>query len=385
MRRLFNVRRRLAKRFDNFPAEVQKLETRALLAGVVTVAISKAGDVTITGDSKDNVVTVNIDDGEINIDPSDDTRIKVGKTTFAPGENVELAKSTAITGNLTVKLGGGNDEFVVEVDQNSTVGTEAKPKNVNIDGGTGDDEIVISVDDADLTIFGKLTVTSGSGDDTVAISAEDGGEIAVGGNTSVNSGTGIDLIVISDGDVIEDLLGTGLDDESADAEKDINFGGTLNVNASTGNDEVAVIGVAVEKGATLDTGLGDDVLAVVDVNVGGDLKLTFGDLNALLNVSVGGKITGNSGSGNDRFGVDNLNANGNIDLNLSSGNDQLALGDVDLSDNVKSVKLNGGSGTDSISGNPALLTDAKPKNFENDDANLGAILDAALLTLFGPT
>lgn len=386
MRRFFSARRSMANRFCGIPSEVQTLEPRALLAGVVNVAISKAGNVTITGDSKDNAVTVNVDADGVSIIGFDGTKIKFDGETSDAGEEVQLTDGDAeIPGKLTVNMKGGDDSLVLAVTAAASV-----DKGVSIDMGTGDDFAGLFVEGAALTVTGTLSIKTGSGSDEVFVTTGVDGSILVEGSTTIDTGAGssTDNVLVGNDALIDELAAltedSTVDDLPADTSGDpqsIVIEGSLTVKTQSGDDNVGLVGVTVEKNATLDTGLGDDVLAVVNVGVGGNLKLTYGDLNSLLNVTVGGKLTGDSGTGDDQFAVHNLTINGNVDLKLGSGNDKLAVGAFTVGEDVTSVKLNGGTGTDSLTPDDIDIT-PDPKSFENDNADLAEIFTNTLGAFF---
>jgi hypothetical protein len=87
--------------------------------------------------------------------------------------------------------------------------------------------------------------------------------------------------------------------------------------------------------------------------------LTYGEDNALRNVTVVGKLTVDSGTGNDHFAVSNMKAE-SVDINSGSGKDQLLIGPGVV---VTSGKVDGGSGGNKILSAVALPAGVKVKSF----------------------
>ncbi len=350
MRRLYSPRRSLFKFGGVVAAEVQQLEGRTLPAGVVNVAIAANGNVTITGDNSSNTIDIDVTAGSIVITPDATTRVKVGGVTADAGEAVQVTEEgDDVDGNLKIDMKGGNDVVRLTV-----TGTETNiTGNVSVKMGSGADTLDILVVAEDV--------------DPDPVLEDFQGNINVEGNVNIDMGTGnnVDKVRIDSSDDDAGILG---------------IGGHLTIKTHSGNDVVALFDVDVVKNVTINSGLGhDDVLQVDGLEVGGNLTLTYGDLNYLENVAVGGNTKVNSGTGDDRFGVTGFTGAGKVDVDLGSGADQLAIGTI--GEGFASVKLNGGTGTDDLDTN-TVLEGVTPKSFENvsDDADAAlAAIEAAVV------
>lgn len=396
MKRYQNRRQSLAAGRSVAAAQIQELESKQLLTGTVTVALSDDGDLSLTGDSKDNEVVVDIDETGVSIRGVNGTSVRIGDETFDPGETATIAEDAVVPRDLSVKMKGGDDSVEIYVDDAASVG-----RNVDIDMGKGDDFLLLFATD-EVSVGGKLSVKSGSGSDYVEISTggEDG-SIEVAGDASIDTGSGDDGLFIGDWDLLEDVIDDGepdgedpepvqaagaveafldLVDNSDDPEAQaVKFAGKLSVKTGTGNDSLGILGVAVGLDASIHTGTGHgDVLGISNLSVGRDLKLTYGDLNAVQNVTVGGKTTVKSGTGDDRFAIDRVTLKGDAEIHLGPGKDELALGEGVVAE--KNVKLRGGAGNDQLA-SAIDLDGADVSGFEGTAVDFEAIVEDVLAQL----
>ncbi len=90
-------------------------------------------------------------------------------------DTLRVHSSVAITGNLTVKSGAGDDDVYL---------SGFYGKNAKVSLGTGDD--LLWEQDNDLIVVGSYTIKAGAGDDWIDIRQD----IAIGGNMSIDLGRG---------------------------------------------------------------------------------------------------------------------------------------------------------------------------------------------------
>jgi hypothetical protein len=219
-------------------------------------------------------------------------------------------------------------------------------------------------------------VHTGSGNDVVLVESS-GGLIKAGGSVSIDTGSGNDAVAVYDsvkfGNVnnVADLQAIPNDTANANSQN-IRVGKDINVRTGTGNDMVGLLGVEAKRDIHIHSGLGHgDVVGMSNVRAGRNMRLTWGDDNAFRNIKVGGKLTIRSGTGDDRFLVENLTASV-ADVNLGPGRDQLAIGTgVTI---TKKATISGGAGKDNIvSASP--LNGAKIRSFEGQSVNSQDIID----------
>lgn len=291
-------------------ADVQAFEARTLLTGTVTVLFA-SNVVTLTGDSKGNVVTINFSESGLEVTGTEDTKVRFGATVNDPGTAVALPNPTGPVG-FVVKLFGGNDQLSVNVA--GGLGTRALTR---IDLDTGDDNDIVNVtvgSDTTVNLSDVITIATGEGDDTVQIDI--GGTVTVGKALTINSGADRDSIMIAvsgaltaraaatfttgDGEDLLGLMGDGsvtfensLTVNTGEDGDMVNFGlsrGLIVRMAASivtldGNDVVTISNPAstldFQKGLSIDTGTGNDTLAISGDQgtlrvSGGDLKITTG-------------------------------------------------------------------------------------------------------------
>lgn len=347
--------------------EVQQLESKQLLTGVVTLAISGSNDVSITGDSSANDIDVTIQNGQLSVVGNAGTLIR-----FGGNAAVAAINNVTVPGirDLNVDLKGGDDNIYVEVGSALTIG-----RNVNVSTGSGSDYVEV-YGNAALTVNGSLRVSTGSGDDIVDLGT-DGALMTVKGNAVVDTGSGKDAVAIIDyeklgaANTAAEFQAIPNDSNTVDAQQ-IRIGRNLTIRTGSDNDAVGIVGVQVGRDAEIHSGFGHgDIVGITNMRVGRNLNLIYGDDNAMTDVTVGGKLKVRSGTGDDRFAASDIRASV-IDVNLGSGNDQLAIG---AGVTASRATINGGTGRDNIIG--PVAAGAKVKSFEGNAVDL-TILDDVL-------
>ena len=358
-----NRRRRALATIAGFDA----LETRQLLAGTATVAISPAYDITITGDARGNDLSVEVTaDGDVLV-VGNDTSLKFrgfGQSqTVAAGTQVALSDLLDAAGlelpaslqvrSITADMGRGDDTLTLTVNQAVTIARDASFRM-----GTGSDTLTLTANKA-INIGGSLSVT-GTGTDkhnaTVVITSAapaDGGGITVAKNFTISTGSGHDTVLL--GSVAN--LQQALEDPSAIANKSdkpaefaIRVGGNFSVTASLGNDFVGASSIGVGGNASISMGDGgrrNDVLFLDNIGVIGNLTMTGMENGFFQNLSVGRNLSLTSSSTGDAIVADRIQVGGNATMNLGGGSDRVALGeDVVVAGRVT---VAGGAGRDYVS------------------------------------
>ena len=130
---------------NQLPFEVEKLESREMLAGDVDVIV-RDGDVFVLGDSQDNSIEVSLDiNGGLVVTGLDGTTVNGGETGI-------------VANNLTIRMRGGDDTVVVQTDPNLDITSN----ELSIFGNAGDDRIELK-----CGVGGKTDIRTGAGENFV--------------------------------------------------------------------------------------------------------------------------------------------------------------------------------------------------------------------------
>ncbi len=307
----FNSRRG-SRKSNRVAAEIQHLETRALLAGNVLATISDNGTVFIRGDNAANDVTIDVDGDVVTITGNNGTTIN--------GQDVDDFDAVDLN-NLRISLRGGADKLTVNVND---APTDSIPGRVRISAGSGADVVCINTI-AELTITKGLSINLGNGNDALSIQGEAG--LSLANALRINGGSGNDTIGV-------------VNVMQADA---VGNDGDMIFRGGAGNDQFALSELTVSHNLTVESGVGDDQVAVSELAVAGNARIT-------------------TGVGNDTLSAEGaISIDGNLRVSLGAGNDDLSVAeDIDLSV-TGNARINGGPGKDNEN------TDEPTKRFENDD------------------
>lgn len=407
--------RRAQRARKSWIGNAQVLETRALLAGTVLVTVSAAGDITITGDNKDNQIGLDVTpDGVFVYSEDNRTKIKVngenlgvvdeGQLIAEDGSEIRSIRidmkngddyvdlnfiggegglSVDIANNIDVKLGNGDDEFDFDLDGDVSVTIGG---NFKIDTGTGSD--IVDIDDDSfvdtLVVNGLLEILTGSGSDAIFATFQD----FTAGNVKIDTGADSDYIEIEfeGAAVIEGALtvSTGNEDDAVALTVDPE-GGSLTVDGNATislgtDDDVLLLGdqeaLAVLQGFEEPTQMEEgDLLFHVD----GDLSISGSsgdDVIAIGGVSTGRDLRVNSGADDDVIGALGLIAGRDLDVRGENGNDLIAAEEVLVQRNTK---VDAGSGHDAVAVTGVTTGNATNSRIEilmgtgNDDLAIGTV------------
>jgi hypothetical protein len=368
------LRRRLVRRRNRRPSFVpltQRLETRSLLTGVVSFGLDAAtGAISIKGDKAANDVTVEIANDDIVLTGNSGTQIRINGETFPADEPVsvnEILDDEGLPpvdlenlGSLTIKMDKGSDAVTILSATPVTIGGD-----FSVDLGTGSDTFIVVAADR-FTIDGDVSVDGDKGDNTVAFLTTGVNEdpmngvdatLTVNGSLKISGGKHRDIVAVGNADPAIDLLNSddpiadflALENISADPDElSVLVASNLDISTGKGNDVVLLSEVGSGNDIIVHTGKGHgDILVAANIGALDDMVLTYGDLNALQNVSVGDDLRVNSGTGDDVYFVAGLTVGDDATIKLGSGRDALVLGDnVEIADRAY---VHGGSGRDTLS------------------------------------
>lgn len=296
--------------------------------------------------------------------------------TFASSISEDVGNS--ILGSLRINTGADDDGDEVFIRFDMDYGIKG---NLEIATGDGSDYVEVVGAEGVAVIRGDLKLDTGASSDMAALIAEDG-DIIVKGNLDVKLGGDDDCFVAGSSDVI-------LDNEFQDASFVVEKNTT--VLGGAGDDAITLAGI--ETGTEMTNGNltvsgedGDDVIGGTGLKITGNLVVNGGKGNDLIGAgnsefhsfTVDGTTTVDAGEGNDTVLVRSVTFNGNINVQLQAGNDNLAAVDLTIGEDVSSVVLNGGAGTnlkatDELTG--ATVTNFSADPYENAEADGDLLAD----------
>lgn len=209
------------------------------LAQDATVKV-KHGDVIVIGDAGGSVLTI------------DDAGLAAGQLRIAPavGSTVNGSASALVvngfTRDLRLVLRGGDDHVDL---QGITI-----PRDLKCDGGTGADQLT----GADVSVSRGLTITDTNGDSVIDFMS-----LVVAAAARIRTGAGNDSI---------ELQG--------------NVSGALKIDASAGDDQVALTAAQVGRTAKFDLGSGVNDLDIVSTLLKTALRVRAGSAADSLGISI---------------------------------------------------------------------------------------------------
>jgi len=327
---------------DPYGVRFEPLENRLLLSGDVTAVVADDGSLTLTGDSQDNAILIDMvgtGSGEIRVSSGD------GSTTIN-GQTGPVILS-GLTGVVDAKMGKGADSV--------TVNSAVLPGSLLIDGGDGDTTVTLSKSQ----VAGDLFVSGRNGNGTVGLALSGvTGQVAVqhgNGNLSVAaamSSIGGSLQVLGRKGYDQVFL-TGYVTIGGDVDLDLRdggsrltlfqafMGGQLNIRATKGADEILLNTATVAGDIRIDTGDDADGIDIMDLTASAGVSIDTGKGDDTVDVETGGMP----------YGLRTTIA-GLLDIDTSDGNDTITIGVAGV--DAWSANLNGGATIDGGRGNDTL-------------------------------
>ncbi|MEX2142331.1 MAG: hypothetical protein WD894_23885 [Pirellulales bacterium] len=180
------------------PFKIEHLETRAMMAGNITAA-QVGGDLIIEGDNLDNNLTIeNTSANQYELiggagNGTRDTTVNGQDTSVVGG-----IPFTGVTGNIVVRLRGGNDNVEIGFNQRMTV-----PKALVVDAGDGND-LVLGRAIGGASVGTEMLINLGAGNDAYISLAT-----VIGTSAIVDLGDGDDLGRLALYTIVRDLVVRG--------------------------------------------------------------------------------------------------------------------------------------------------------------------------------
>lgn len=403
------------------------LEAREVPAGAVTTAVV-LGNLVVTGDSADNQITVSqAATGQVTITGTGGTTVDGG-----------AAVTKSFTGNLVIKLKGGNDtvsfDLTNPIDLPHDLAVSCGPKDTGTKvtqtiNAAGNDLIVgrnlaityaagtVTTTLDNLNVTGNVAVRHGTGDSTFTAESKAAAGVFshIGGSLSVTNTLGQATNVLADTNVDRNVTfangravtGAGSTTIANAVNTALaNIGGNVTVSNASGDstgggDRVGDVHVKGNVRLSLGTGAFSatvaDVLGASGLAIDGSLTI-FGGTDgadtitlgaggaAGVALTVGKNLMVRAGTHAATFALDNVSINGNTSITTGSEADTITI-DGAASDEGSTFSgafaVSTGAGTDTLSINATAGSTATTDFEGRVSVNLGADNDTLNLATGG--
>ena len=228
----------------------ERLESRVLLAGNVTVSINETR-VLLTGDDQANDLELVASPGSIALRGRNGTTINGTESPL-----VVSAASNTLDRALIVRLLGGSDVFTVGSDI-----TFSGPVQVAL--GAGDDTVSLT----GARLNGRLSINSGTGADSVSLN-----RLVAANDVSVDSGNSV-LLTISESTLQKSLTAAGGGGADSIVLTDTTVSGAVQLQTGRGEDNVALKNATLQSSLYVDAGRGRDLVFLDGTTVDGRTSL----------------------------------------------------------------------------------------------------------------
>ena len=353
------------------PALIQPLESRQLLAaaiadqslstlpeiqpavmptasGIVSVSISRAGDLSIAGDSNGNFVAVQFSVEGVTVSGwSTGTLVRINGQQPSDSVSVPLTNTSAIR-SVSISLGGGDDTLRLQFKSDLTI---SRDMAVNL--GPGADFIDIGLEQANLRINQDLLLDMAGGQDRAVINTWSTSTLVTGRDISIRGGAGDDtLLVHAHNSIAADQLSSPalfrqLIDNTATAQSQpVRARRDLLVDLGAGDDALTLLAAEAGRDGTISLGTGQDVVTASNLRSARSLRLSDAEAVALQNITATIQLAVRGTAAADKLDLERITAT-RIDVDLAAGNDRLSLGE-NLTVRTFAV-IEGGTGTNRIS------------------------------------
>jgi len=336
------------------PLEIQSLESRQLLAaavteqlqpidtslsttpkimptasGLVSVNISRDGDISIVGDSAGNFVAVQFRKEGLRVSGwGTGTLVRTSSQRTSESVVIPLNNTSGIR-SLSISLGGGDDTLRLQFKSDLTI---ARDLNINL--GAGADFIDIGLEQASLHINQDLLLDLAGGDDRAVLNTYSKSTLITGRDLSVRGGAGADTLLIdAHNAVAANQLSSPapfhqLSNSTTSAlSQPIRAGRDLLVDLGAGNDGLTLLAAEAGRDGNISMGAGQDVLTASNLRSARSLRFTDAEKAALQNITAVIQLAVRGTATADTLDLERISAT-RIDVDLAAGNDKLSLGET---------------------------------------------------------
>ncbi|MFN5974369.1 MAG: hypothetical protein ACK48U_07980 [Planctomyces sp.] len=353
------------------PALIQPLESRQLLAaaitdqslntlpeiqpavmptasGIVSVSISRAGDLSIAGDSNGNFVAVQFSVEGVTVSGwSTGTLVRINGQQPSDSVSVPLTNTSAIR-SVSISLGGGDDTLRLQFKSDLTIS-----RDLAVNLGPGADFIDIGLEQANLRISQDLLLDMAGGHDRGVINTWSTSTLVTGRDISIRGGAGDDtLFVHAHNTVAADQLSSPalfrqlIDNTATTQSQPVRARRDLLVDLGAGDDALTLLAAEAGRDGTISLGTGQDVVTASNLRSARSLRLSDAEAVALQNITAIIQLAVRGTAAADKLDLERITAT-RIDVDLAAGNDRLSLGET-LTVRTFAV-IEGGTGTNRIS------------------------------------
>ena len=298
---------------------IEGLEDRRLLA--VNAFFNEATNtLVVQGDGAADTVDISQNDNRVTVRARAGTGLSTAESAGPFVTNGSARFTVQGQFNIVVDLAGGNDNLTIRnVDDFEPL--ERSPEglgNVIVETGDGNDRVTLVNVEGD-----NLLIDSGAGNDAVTLS-----DVEMSNQLDISTGAGTDVLTLSrvevgdeddadnaDDPAVEEFLAAAVDEGIFDGAEDV-FGAEVGLDISTGdgNDVVTLNRVDVGDNdsttdvvfeALIDTGIGNDIVSVVNSEFADAVDIVLGagnDTLSILGSEFDAEFTADGGAaGTDRI------------------------------------------------------------------------------------
>lgn len=322
---------------------VPQLMSMPSAAGVVTVGVSRSGEITIGGDAAANFVVVDISRDNLQVSGWETgTKFRMAGQAL-PVEVLNLPLTSRIR-SVAVNLRGGDDALRVRFQSDVSIS-----RDFSVQLGDGNDFLEITGFDADVRIGNDVSIDAGNGDDRVVWTLQNSSSVVVNRDITVRTGSGGDTMLFMDNDFIAadsfESPGSfrGIVNNTAQPNMQrLRAGRDIHLEPGVGDDQLTLLTAEAGRDITVNGSRGIDTVALGNVRAGRGLLMSEIESQALQNIHVVGTLTMRTGAAASRTVADQLQL-GRLDAVLGGSSDQFALGE-NVSVRLPSV-VNGSGGS----------------------------------------
>ncbi|MCU0877923.1 MAG: hypothetical protein MUF06_09080 [Pirellulaceae bacterium] len=301
--------------------KLEHLETRAMLAGNVSVSVS-GGNLLVRGDNSSNqIAIVQLDAGEYAVVGLNGTEVNGG---------TDPVVKSGVTNNIDVDLKNGHDVLGISNDIDFL-------EELAYEEGLELPDLELPEDAPEcLTVPKHLNIKLGSGNDAAAVGAK------VGLRINADLGSGNDALWVEGSKVGDDIIARGGSGHDYLYINKTKIAQMLDVNMGDGENGVYVDCTQIGESAVIRTGKNNDYVYVVESQIEDNLIVRTGSgHDGVIAGSIAGMAEAEGEASSGGYGIEVGN---NVDIDTGSGDDY-----VDVSGDIDNLlKVSTGSGHDEV-------------------------------------
>ncbi len=316
--------------------------------GIVSVSISRTGDLSIVGDSDGNFVAVQFSVEGVTVSGwSTGTLVRINGQQPSDSVSVPLKNTSAIR-SVSISLGGGDDTLRLQFKSDLTIS-----RDLAVNLGPGADFIDIGLEQANLRINQDLLLDMAGGADRAVVNTFSTSTLVTDRDISIRGGAGDDtLLVLAHNTIAADQLSSPalfrqLIDNTATAQSQpFRARRDLLVDLGAGDDALTLMAAEAGRDVSISTGIGQDVLTASNLRSARSLRCSDAEAAALQNITAVIQLAVRGTPAADKLDLERITAT-RLDIDLAAGNDRVSLGE-NLTIRTFAV-IEGGTGTNRVS------------------------------------